>query len=221
MGRFLLSHIKIRVARNNSRYITGKLNNQICTGDRETDFISFSKRMIELLEPYLSKQNGGTAEIDKEIPLELRTITGCWIDCSVKEKFFKKYTKNIPFQNIKKGEYIRKKDGTVAVFQSLRIFCQYFIDELGQKTWIKGESPTEVYQREYKYRCVPYSENLEYILNQKKEKYRIAQTIPSDELSDNNYDETEYDDDNASSFYDDGLDMDQQSEEYWQELGIF
>lgn len=107
------------------------------------------------------------------------------------------------------------------MFQSLRIFCQYFIDELGQKTWIKGESPTEVYQREYKYKCVPYSENLEYILNQKKEKYRIAQTIPSDELSDNNYDETEYDDDNASSFYDDGLDMDQQSEEYWQELGIF
>lgn len=224
MAEFLLSSIMIRTARNGSKYITGKLKNKKCPWEEEFDFHSFSQEMVKILAPYLSKTKGGIAEEDKNIPIELRTITGCWIyhPHPFHEQFFEKYTKNIPTKNIHKGDYIRNEDGCVAVFKALRIFCQYYIDEFGEKVWIKGESPYEVFMQDFKYRCVPYSTTLEAELNQDKQKYAINETTSYDEDIDNiNYYEYEEDDNDSSLHYDDGLDMDQQSEDYWKELGIF
>ena len=220
MAEFLLSSIMIRIARNGSKYITGKLKNKHCPGEDEFDFINFSQEMVRILEPYLSKTRGGIAEQDKNIPTELRTITGCWLDYPISEVFFQKYTKNIPSENIHKGDYIRNEDGSVQTFSSLRIFCQYYIDEFGQKVWIKGESPDEVFMREFKYKCEPYSTALEMELNQNKQKYAKSSTdFYEEDIDDINYD-TE-DDDNSSLYYDDSLDTDQQSEDYWKALGIF
>lgn len=221
MAEFLLSSIMIRIARNGSKYITGKLKSKRCPWEDEFDFINFSQEMVKILEPYLSKKRGGIAEQDKNIPTELRTITGCWLDYPVPERFFQKYTKNIPAKNINKGDYIRNIDGSVQTFSILRIFCQYYIDELGEKVWIKGESPHEVFIREFKYKCEPYSTMLEIELNQNKQKYaKSSKNFYENEDIDNiNY--YEEDDDNSSLYYDDGLDMDQQSENYWKELGIF
>lgn len=219
MAKFLLSSIMIRIARNGSKYITGKLKNKRCPWEDEFDFINFSQEMVRILEPYLSKTRGGIAEQDKNIPTELRTITGCWLDYSVSEVFFQKYTKNIPSENIHKGDYIRNEDGSVQTFSSLRIFCQYYIDE-GQKVWLKGESPYEVFMREFKYKCEPYSTELEMKLNQNKQKYAKSPTNDYETDNDNSslYEE---DSDNSSLYYNDGLDMNQQSEDYWKALGIF
>lgn len=108
------------------------------------------------------------------------------------------------------------------VFNSLRIFCQYYIDEFGERIWIKGESPEEVFRRDFKYKCVPYSITLETELNQNKQKYAINKITSYDEDINNINDyEYEEDDNDSSLYYDDGLDMDQQSEDYWKELGIF
>ena len=211
----------IRIARNGSKYITGKLKNKKCSWEEEFDFINFSQEMVRILEHYLSKNKGGIAEKDKNIPIELRTITGCWIDYSVPDSFFEKYTKNIPSENIHKGDYIRNEDGCVTVFKVLRIFCQYYIDEFGEKVWVKGESPQEVFIRDFKYKCIPYSTKLETELNQNKQKYASPQ-ITSHEEDIDDIDYYEYEEDNNSSlYYNDGLDMDQQSEDYWKELGIF
>lgn len=221
MADFLLSSIMIRTARNGSKYITGKLKNKRCPWENEFDFINFSQEMVKILEPYLSKQKGGTAQQDKNVPTELRTITGCWCDYSVPERFFQKYTKNIPAENINKGDYIRNVDGSVQIFSTLKIFCQYYIDEFGQKVWIKGESPYEVFMREFKYKCEPYSIALEMKLNQNKQKYAKSPTNYYDEEDNDNSSLYEEDSDNSSLYYDDGLDMNQQSEDYWKELGIF
>ena len=121
----------IRIARNGSKYITGKLKNKRCPWEDEFDFINFSQEMVRILAPYLSKTKGGIAEEDKNIPIELRTITGKWIYYTAREPFFEKHTKNISAKNIYKGDYIRNEDGSVQVFNSLRIFCQYYIDEFG------------------------------------------------------------------------------------------
>lgn len=57
-------------------------------------------------------------------------------------------------------------------------------------------------------------------LNQNKQKYAKSSTdFYEEDIDDINYD-TE-DDDNSSLYYDDSLDMDQQSEDYWKALGIF
>lgn len=222
MAEFLLSSIMIRIARNGSKYITGKLKNKKCPWEEEFDFINFSQEMVRILAPYLSKTKGGIAEEDKTIPIELRTITGKWIYYTACEPFFEKHTKNIPAKNIYKGDYIRNEDGSVQVFNSLRIFCQYYIDEFGERIWIKGESPEEVFRRDFKYKCVPYSITLETELNQNKQKYAINKITSYDEDINNINDyEYEEDDNDSSLYYDDGLDMDQQSEDYWKELGIF
>ena len=218
MAEFLLSSIMIRTARNGSKYVIGKLKNKKYDWEKEFNFISFSQEMVRILEPYLSINKGGIAEEDKNIPIELRTITGCWVDYPVPNKFFKKYTQNIPSKNIHKGDYIRNEDGSMQVFNSLRIFCQYYIDEFGEKVWIKGESPQEIFMREFKYKCIPYSTILETELNQNAPKHANDQII-SKEYDDINY--YEEDENDSSLYYNDSLDMDEQSEDYYKELGIF
>ena len=45
------------------------------------------------------------------------------------------------------------------LYTTLRIFCQYYIDEFGEKQWIRGGSPEEVGQRAFGAYCVPAEED--------------------------------------------------------------
>lgn len=205
MARYLFSSIRILTARNNNKYVRAKLRN-LDYAEKEFDYIFFqlSSEWIKNIEPYLSTKNGGTADKDLPIPNYLRTFNGKWINYHIGDRFFKKH----------KGSFVRKADGTVEVFTSLKIFCLYYYDnELGQEQYFKNGFPETIakqIRRIKKRYIVPYSETLERELNKElTNDYSIEPYVEDDEY------------DTSSLYYDDGLDMDQQSEDFYKELGIF
>lgn len=203
MGKYRLSNIHIRIARNGNEYMTARMK-EISTG-KEDDFITFNKNQINLIKPYLLTSQGGTSHSPKEIPEQYILINGGYYECPC-QKSFRKHTKGKS-----KGEYYRSSNGKVQVFEKLIVFCQYYMDN-GELVFPHKESPLEVCQREFSYSCIPYTKEKELELNQE-----LNEGINNDDFTPI----WEDDYDNASLYYDDGLDMDQQNEDYYKELGIF
>nr|WP_302830558.1 hypothetical protein [uncultured Bacteroides sp.] len=204
MGKYKLSNIRIRFAINKNEYMTAKIKD-IFTG-KEDDFITFNKNQINIIKPYLPITQGGTANPFKEIPEQYTLIDGGYYEYYPVQKFFRKHTKGEL-----RGKYYRNPDGKVQIFEKLIVFCQYYIEN-GKRNFPHKESPTEIGQREFSYSCIPYTKEKEIELNQ-----RLNANINDDasfQIWENDYE-------NASTYYDDGLDMDQQSEDYYKELGIF
>ena len=210
MGKFRLYNICIRVDIYKKEYMTAYMQD-IHTG-YNYEFITFNQDHIALIKPYLAMSKGGRLTIPEEYIL----IEGEFINYQFNFKFFKKSPKGTC------SEYYRNADGTVQVFNSLIVFCQFYIDEFGQKQYLRHESPQEVANREYHhlcnyrrvpYNCEPYSEEKERVLNQ--------QFIHKTEYEDDDFNQSMSDYEDSSSFYDDGLDMDQQSEDFYKDLGIY
>ena len=211
MGKFRLHSIKIKRAINNTKYVVAKKQNLDCPWEEETDYICFSDNAVRLYEPYLAFANGGKSDVDKQIPEQCLIIDGGYYDYKFEHFFFRKYIKNDLKNGARKGDYIRNTDGKVVIFDTLRIFCQYYLDKCGNINFLAKQSPKEVGMREYRYCCIPYSKDLEEQLN----------GVCISHYSGDDYYQTDNYDDRDSIYYDDNLDMDQQSQEYWEDLGIF
>lgn len=151
-----------------TKYLVAKLQNTLCPWEDMQTFTYFIQPIVNIFTPLLSIQHGGTAQADQPIPEELQYVTGCWIDWCPPQKFYKQHlsdhpaqpaTANRPAREAIKAGSLVSKGGKPILYTTLRIFCQYYIDEFGEKQWIRGGSPEEVGQRAFGAYCVPAEED--------------------------------------------------------------
>lgn len=151
------------------KYLVASLQNARCIWETPQRFTSFNENVVNAFTQILSIQKGGTQQQDQPIPEELQTLMGCWADYTPEQKFYKQHLSNHPAvppsptnpqgrPEIRAGELI-KKGGIPVVYTTLRVFCQYYIDEFNEKQFLKGESPLEVGQRAFNAYCIPINED--------------------------------------------------------------
>lgn len=150
------------------KYLVAELQNTLSVWEPTQTFTCFIDAVVEVFTPLLSIAHGGTGQTDSPIPQEYAIVEGCWIDWTPPQKFYKQHLSNhdarpaTPTQAarpaIKAGELVKKGDKPV-LFTTLRIFCQYFVDEFGEKQWIRGCSPEEQGQRAFQAYCIPAEED--------------------------------------------------------------
>lgn len=151
-----------------TKYLIAKLQNVMCIWEEPQTFTCFNKSIVTMFTPLLSVQNGGTAQADQPIPEELLYITGCWIDWCPPQKFYKQHLSDHPArpatatrpatEAIKAGSLV-SKGGKPILYTTLRIFCQYYIDESGEKQWLNGSFPNQVGERAFSAYCIPAEED--------------------------------------------------------------
>ena len=151
-----------------TKYLVAKLQNTLCIWEEPQTFTCFIAPIVNMFAPLLSIQHGGTSQADQPIPEELAYVTGCWIDWCPPQKFYKQHlsdhaprpaTATRPAQEAIKAGSLVMKGGKPILYTTLRIFCQYYLDEFGEKQWIRGGSPEEVGQRAFSAYCVPAEED--------------------------------------------------------------
>lgn len=173
MARYKIIEPQIKVVEQGkqnagTKYLLAKLQNALCLWEEPQTFTCFIQPIVNLFTPLLSIQHGGTAQADQPIPEELQMVTGCWIDWCPPQKFYKQHLSSHPArpatatqparEAIQAGSLVMK-GGKPILYTTLRIFCQYYMDEFGEKQWIRGGSPEEVGQRAFSAYCVPAEEN--------------------------------------------------------------
>lgn len=151
------------------KYLVASLQNARCIWETPQNFTCFNENVVNAYAQLLSVQKGGTQQADQPIPEELQLLSGCWVDYTPEQKFYKQHLSNHPAvppsptnpqgrPEIKAGEIV-KKGGVPVVYTTLRVFCQYYIDEFGEKQYLRGESPMEVGQRAFSAYCIPINED--------------------------------------------------------------
>lgn len=173
MARYKIIEPQIKVVEQGkqnagTKYLLAKLQNALCLWEEPQTFTCFIQPIVNLFTPLLSIQHGGTAQADQPIPEELQMVTGCWIDWCPPQKFYKQHLSSHPArpatatqparEAIQAGSLVMK-GGKPILYTTLRIFCQYHMDEFGEKQWIRGGSPEEVGRRAFSAYCVPAEEN--------------------------------------------------------------
>lgn len=173
MARYKIIEPQIKVVEQGkqnagTKYLLAKLQNALCLWEEPQTFTCFIQPIVNLFTPLLSIQHGGTAQADQPIPEELQMVTGCWIDWCPPQKFYKQHLSSHPArpatatqparEAIQAGSLVMK-GGKPILYTTLRIFCQYYMDEFREKQWIRGGSPEEVGQRAFSAYCVPAEEN--------------------------------------------------------------
>lgn len=147
------------------KYLYASLQNAKCIWETPQTFTSFNENVVKAFEKLLPINKGGLAQQELPIPPELTTVTGHWADFVPTQKFYKQrlsdYAPVPPSPTnpngrpaIKAGELV-KKNNIPIVYDTLRVFCLYYLDEFGKKNYLRGESPQEVGQRAFNAYCVP------------------------------------------------------------------
>ena len=153
----------------NKEYILAQIKNVRSMYEPSQTFVCFLPEVVEALKPYISKQKNGEAEQDKPIPSEYN-VTGCWYDYTPATKFYKQHLSAhdavLPSPTnpkgkaaIKVGDLVTDNNGNPIIYTTLRVFCQYYIDDDGQKVWIRGCSPEEAGQQAFSAYCISVNEN--------------------------------------------------------------
>lgn len=157
-----------------NKFLRCTLKNKRCFWEEGQTYVNFMPEVVAAFESVLPIDKGGKAQQAQPLPLELSTIEGCWVNWKPAQMFYKKHLSDHPAQPavpasannpgraarpaIKAGELVGEK-GNPTIFTTLRVFCIYYVDEFGEKTWIRGNSPDEVGQRAFSNYCVPITEN--------------------------------------------------------------
>ena len=147
------------------KYLYASLQNAKCIWENPQTFTSFNENVVKAFEKLLPISKGGLAQEEKPIPPELTTVTGHWVDFMPTQKFYKQHLSDhapVPPSPtnpngrpaIKAGTLV-KKNNIPIVYNTLRVFCLYYLDELGERNYLRGESPQEVGQRAFNAYCVP------------------------------------------------------------------
>lgn len=151
------------------KYLYAKLQNTMCIWEEPQTYTTFNEYIVKAFEQLLPVQQGGLAAEAKEIPAELSIITGSWVNYKPEQKFHKVHLSNHPAvppsptnprgrAAIKAGDIV-SRNGIPIVYDTLRVFCCYYIDEFGKQVFQRGEEPHEVGDRAFKSYCIPISED--------------------------------------------------------------
>lgn len=180
MARFKLINLQLLTIKAGTRagkkyFYADLLNLNDPFAKRLNKYLNFDPSFVTLFEPLLPTSVGGTALTEQPIPAELSTITGCMIDYKPPTLFHKKYlTTNAQYGTIA-GEYVKDSDGTAIVYDTLRVFCRYYLDENGKQAWADGESPEEAGRAAFSSYCVAVTPGITH----------IDPTTPPDHTKDN------------------------------------
>lgn len=147
------------------KYLYASLQNAKCIWETPQTFTNFNENVVKAFEKLLPINKGGLAQQELPIPPELTTVTGHWVDFVPTQKFYKQHLSDhapVPPSPtnpngrpaIKAGELV-KKNNIPIVYDTLRVFCLYYLDEFGERNYPHGESPQEVGQRAFSAYCVP------------------------------------------------------------------
>lgn len=147
------------------KYLYASLQNAKCIWETPQTFTNFNENVVKAFEKVLPINKGGLAQTEQPIPPELTTVTGHWVDYIPTQKFYKQHLSDhapVPPSPtnpqgrpaIKAGELV-KKNNIPIVYDTLRVFCSYYLDEFNEKQYLRGESPQEVGQRAFNAYCVP------------------------------------------------------------------
>lgn len=150
------------------KYLVAKLVNKLCIWDEPQTFACFNDVIVNAYINLLPINKGGIAEVAQPIPQEMAEITGHWVDYIPEQKFYKQHLSShsarlatatsVARPAIKVGDLVGK-NGIPTIFSKLRVFCIYFIDEEGERNYVRGGSPEEVGQRAFQSYCIPVDEN--------------------------------------------------------------
>lgn len=149
------------------KYLYASLQNKNCIWETPQTFTSFNPNIVKAYEQLLPIDKGGLAQTAQTIPPELTVVTGHWADYIPPQKFYKQHLSDhapVPPSPtnpqgrpaIKAGELV-KKNGIPIIYDTLRVFCLYYLDEKGERNYARGEAPKEVGQRAFSAYCVPIS----------------------------------------------------------------
>lgn len=147
------------------KYLYASLQNAKCIWETPQTFTNFNENVVKAFEQVLPIDKGGLAQTAQPIPPELTTVTGHWVDYVPPQKFYKQHLSDhapVPPSPtnpqgrpaIKAGELV-KKNGIPIQYDTLRVFCLYYLDEFNEKQYLRGESPQEVGQRAFNAYCIP------------------------------------------------------------------
>lgn len=150
------------------KYLVGKLTNSRCVWDAPQTFTCFIDHIVEAFAQLLPVTKGGVAQQEQAIPDVYKTIYGCWLPWVAPAPFYKQHLSDHPArpatatsaarEAIRAGSLV-KRGGTPIVYTTLTIFCQYYIDEDGNKQWLRGQSPEEIGMQNYLAYCIPVSQD--------------------------------------------------------------
>lgn len=146
-----------------NKYLYALLSNINCPWEGSQVYTSFLPNVVTVFEPLLPINKNGVAQQEQPIPQELQIIQGCYVMWKSPQPFYKKHlsahpanpAKNMPAVNA--GDIV-KIDGQPVIYTELPVFCQYYIDEMGEKQWMRACTPEEVGRRAFQNYCVPVND---------------------------------------------------------------
>lgn len=160
MARFKLVNILIKVVKkegslnNGKEYLIADMINLNCPRSTSPRYTSFYGPYIDQVKPFLSTAAGGTGTTTTELPAELGIVTGTFVPYKPVQQFYKKHLTANPEKGYKIGDLVTL-DGKPRIYDTLIVFCEYYMDEFGEKTWLTGNSPEQAGEQAFGNYCVP------------------------------------------------------------------
>lgn len=162
MARFKLVDCQIKTvhkpgsSNDGKKYLLANMINLNCPRSQSPRYTSFYEPYVNQLIPFISTANGGTAATEQPIPDELGVVTGAFVEYKPATRFHKRHLNDHAEQGIKAGDLV-SINGVPRTYDALIVFCEYYMDELGVKSWVTGGNPIEAGERAFGNYCVPVS----------------------------------------------------------------
>ena len=143
-------------------YLAGKLVNVLAPLDKRQKFTEFDESVVEQYKAYIPVNKGGTAQEGTQLPDLLKYISGhyvTWVPPKECIPFNRIYVTDLTDANgvvHKAGELIKDKNGNPRLYESIVVFCRYYIDPdfPGQPQYYSGNNPTQKGEQYFGQFCV-------------------------------------------------------------------
>lgn len=158
MARFKLSDASLKIItkgpNKGQKYLIAQTLNLNDPYAVSRTFVSFTKAVVAIWDTLLPASKGGSAAAELPVPDNLAIIMGRYMTYKPATKFHKVYLYDRPEKGQKAGDIMKIEERPV-VFDTLEVFCRYFINDDGEKEWADGESPEKAGERAFKSYCIP------------------------------------------------------------------
>lgn len=170
MARYQIQSIKIDTIKKGTNkdksYMVIEMINSLAPLDGAIKYTEFNELQVDMYKQYVSKTNGGASDTDKlsELPDMLKYISGHFVtwqppkECIPFNKIYVtdgSHTVNGTSISHKNGDVIVDKWGNPRLYESVVVFCKYYMDPdfPGIPQYYKGNNPVETGQKYFDAFC--------------------------------------------------------------------
>lgn len=170
MARYQIQSIKIDTIKKGTNkdksYMVIEMINSLAPLDGAIKYTEFNELQVDMYKQYVSKTNGGASDTDKlsELPDMLKYISGHFVtwqppkECIPFNKIYVtdgSHTVNGTSISHKNGDVIVDKWGNPRLYESVIVFCKYYMDPdfPGIPQYYKGNNPVETGQKYFDAFC--------------------------------------------------------------------